>query len=250
MPTTAEAIPAFPQTPTIWVCHDAASWFNQPPRFSQVRRLFAVDETCRARLINSDGIPPKKIGILPNAVDLRRCTERPVPLRSNPARAISLIKHKGPTAMVEVACGRAGLTFEAYGYGVDRPVEDVERLCAEADIVFTTARTALEAMAAGAAVILVDGRGFGGLVTSANYEQGRRLNFGAGMLTRETTLSGLVEAIASYDALDAAAGKPISTLPLIVSKKFIARSSTRQSKPLYAIPKPFAEKQSNSTDPG
>lgn len=204
MPTTAEAILAFPQTPAIWVCHDAASWFNQPPRFSQVRRLFAVDETCRARLISSDGIPPEKIGILPNAVDLRRCIERPAPLRSKPVRAISLIKH-GPTAIVQAACNHFGLTFEAYGYGVDRPVDDVERLCAEADIVFATARTALEAMAAGAAVILVDGRGLGGLVTSANYEQGRRLNFGVGMLTSETTLSGLIEAIGSYDALDAAA---------------------------------------------
>lgn len=59
-------------------------------------------------------------------------------------------------------------------------------------------------MAAGAAVVLVDARGFGGLVTSATYEQGQSLNFGVGMLTRETTLSRLIEAIGLYDARDAA----------------------------------------------
>lgn len=204
MPVTAEAILAFPQVPAIWVCHDSTSWFDQPPRFSQVRRVFAVDETCRARLSNSDRIPPEKVGILPNAVDLRRCVERPSALRDKPAHAVSLVKHSGLEAAIQQACDHFGIELQAYGHGVGRPVDDIERLCANSDIVFGTARTALEAMAAGAAVVLVDGRGFGGLVTSENYERGRRLNFGLGMLTQETTPSGLIEAIASYNAQDAA----------------------------------------------
>lgn len=204
MPATAEAILAFPHTPAIWVCHDSTSWYDRPPRFQQVRRLFAVDETCRARLINVEHVPAEEIGILPNAVDLRRCIGRPAVLPVKPRRAISLVKHSGLTDILREACDHFGLLFQAYGHGVGRPVDNIEELCVEADIVFATARTALEAMATGAAVVLVDGRGFGGLVTSATYEQGRRFNFGLGMLTRETTASGLIEAIASYDAADAA----------------------------------------------
>lgn len=205
MPVTAEAIIAFPKTPVVSLCHGTNYWFDQPPRFPQVRRLFAVDETCRANLVASHHIPSEQVDILPNAVDLRRFVERTIPLPVKPGRAVSLIKHVGLTTLIKEACDRSGLTFQAYGHGVNRPVDDIERLSAEADIVFATARTALEAMATGAAVILVDARGFGGLVTSATYEQGRHLNFGVGMLTQEKTLSGLTEAISSYDALDAAA---------------------------------------------
>lgn len=205
MPITAEAIFAFPQTPVVSLCHGTNFWFDQPPRFPQVRRLLAVDETCRANLVASHHVRPEQVDILPNAVDLRRFVERANALPGKPRSAVSLTKHAGLAPLLQEACERCGLTFQAYGHGVKRPVDDIERLSASADIVFATARTALEAMAAGAAVILVDARGFGGLVTSANYELGRRLNFGVGMLTQETTLSGLIEAIGSYDALDAAA---------------------------------------------
>lgn len=204
MPVTAEAILAFPRAPVISLCHGTNPWFDQPPRFPQVRRLFAVDETCRANLVASHGVPPEQVGILPNAVDLCRFVERGDMLPAKPGGAVSLVKHAGLTTLLQEACDRCGLTFQAYGHGVGRPVDDIERLAASADIVFATARTALEAMAAGAAVVLVDARGFGGLVTSAAYEQGRSLNFGVGMLTRETTLSGLIEAIGLYDARDAA----------------------------------------------
>ena len=97
------------------------------------------------------------------------------------------------------------MQFEAYGHGVGNPIDNIEQRCAEADIVCATARTALEAMASGAAVVLIDGRGFGGLVTTANYDLGRRLNFGAGMLTEQPTLAALTDAIRGYNASDSEA---------------------------------------------
>jgi glycosyl transferase family 4 len=204
LPSTAEAILAFPQTPAIWICHASTSWFDAPPPFSQVRRIFAVDDTCRARLIDSEHVPAERVDLLPNAVDLRRVPARSTPLPAKPARALSLVKHSGPEVLIAEACRQTGLSFEAYGHGVGRVVDDIERRCAQADIVFATARTALEAMASGAAVILIDGRGFGGLATTANYAQGRRLNFGVGQLQQQATLSGLIDAIGAYDADDAA----------------------------------------------
>lgn len=204
-PTTGEAIIAFPNTPAIWICHSASAWFDAAPRFSQVLRTFAVDETCKARLVKSDGIPADKIEIRYNAVDLRRLQQRPLPLPAKPRRALSLVKHSGPETVIAEACRQAGLQFEAYGHGVGKPVDNIEQRCAEADIVFATARTALEAMASGAAVVLIDGRGFGGLVTTVNYDLGRRLNFGGGMLVEQPTLAALTDAIRTYDARDSEA---------------------------------------------
>ncbi len=204
-PNTGEAIIAFPNTPAIWICHSASVWFDAAPRFSQVLRIFAVDETCKTRLVKSDGIPADKIEILHNAVDLRRLQQRSLPLPAKPLRALSLVKHGGPETIIAEACRQAGLQFEAYGHGVGKPIDNIEQRCAEADIVFATARTALEAMASGAAVVLIDGRGFGGLVTTANYDLGRRLNFGAGMLTEQPTLAALTDAIRGYNASDSEA---------------------------------------------
>ncbi|KAA0074603.1 glycosyltransferase [Tardiphaga sp. P9-11] len=200
---TAEAIIAFPSVPAIWVCHGAQSWFDQLPPFTQVRRIFAVDDTCRSRLV-TEGVAPERIDILPNAVDLRRFQTRTTPLPARPARAVSLVKHSGPIELIVEACRVKGIPLELHGHGVGRPIGDIERVFAENDLVFATARTALEAMAVGAAVILVDGRGFGGLVTSRNFENGRRLNFGLGLLKRDPTLELLIGAIEDYDPLDAA----------------------------------------------
>lgn len=200
----AEAIMAFPRRPAIWLCHDATAWFDAAPRFAQVRRYFAVDETCRERLVAGDGLAREAVGILPNAVDLRRIPPRTQPLPSAPRRAVSLVKHSAPIALIREACLRLGLAMEAHGQGVGQETSEVEDLCAKADLVFATARTALEAMATGAAVILVDGRGFGGLVTSANFDLFRRLNFGLGVLRAEVSVEALVQSIGSYDPVDAA----------------------------------------------
>lgn len=202
-PNTGEAIIAFPNTPAIWICHSASAWFDAPPRFSQILRIFAVDEACKARLVKSDGVSADDIEILHNAVDLRRIRPRPFPLPSKPLRALSLVKHSGPEVIIAEACRRTGVQFEAYGHGVGKPIDNVEQRCAEADIVFTTARTALEAMASGAAVVLMDGRGFGGLVTTHNYDLGRSFNFGVGMLVQQPTLTALTDAVGAYSAEDA-----------------------------------------------
>jgi len=47
-PCTAEAIIAFPDVPAIWVCHDAKSWFDQPPR-SAIKRLRSSHEMPKLR---------------------------------------------------------------------------------------------------------------------------------------------------------------------------------------------------------
>ena len=82
--------------------------------------------------------------------------------------------------------------------------DQLEKVLPRYDIVFATARMALEAAAVGCAVVVVDGRGFAGMLRSENLKAWRRLNFGVGLLTAPVTAASLDAAIAAYDAADAA----------------------------------------------
>jgi hypothetical protein len=82
--------------------------------------------------------------------------------------------------------------------------DQLENILPRYDIVFATARMALEAAAVGCAVMVADGRGFAGMLRSENLKTWRRLNFGAGLLTAPVTAAALDSAIAAYDADDAA----------------------------------------------
>ncbi len=58
-------------------------------------------------------------------------------------------------------------------------VDDPERILPRYDLVFAKGRCALEAMAAGCAVIVCDAVGLGEMVTHGSVEEMRRWNFGA-----------------------------------------------------------------------
>jgi hypothetical protein len=73
------------------------------------------------------------------------------------------------------------------------------------DLVFAKARCAIEALATGAAVIACDFNGLGSLVTSANLERLRNLNFGVRALRQPVTKAALLREIDGYDAADARA---------------------------------------------
>jgi len=71
------------------------------------------------------------------------------------------------------------------------------------DIVFAKARCALEALAAGAAVVLCDMVGVGPMVTTSELDQLRRLNFGVRTLQQNVDPDVLEKEIARYDPGDA-----------------------------------------------
>jgi len=72
------------------------------------------------------------------------------------------------------------------------------------DLVFAKARSALEALAVGAAVVLCDAAGVGEMVTTNNLDRLRPLNFGIRALREAVSAEALAREIARYDANDAA----------------------------------------------
>ena len=192
----------FPGVPAVRVCH---GWSDEPvQQFPRIRRYIAVDETVRARMVSDWGVPPDQVRVIFNFVDTARFQPRRA-LPSRPARALVFNNFAAQhLPVVRQACDRLGIALEAAGADLGRVAEVPESLLGHYDLVFAKARCAIEAMASGAAVIVCDQAGMGPLVTSANVEDLRRLNFGVRALREPVTVASLVREIARYDATDAA----------------------------------------------
>jgi glycosyltransferase involved in cell wall biosynthesis len=198
----AEAVMRFPEAPAINVCHAFEYWGEAPAHFPQIGVYVAVDDACRDRLVHTQGIDSARVVVLPNAVDLSRVPARPRPLPDRPRRAAAFGKAVG-VAQARAACEALSIEFAALGPPAGHEVSDPERHLVEFDLVFASARAALEALCCGCAVIACDARGIAGLVTSENFAALRAKNFGLRSLTTPISVQGLVDEVRRYDRDDA-----------------------------------------------
>jgi len=205
---TLAALLAFPGVPAVHFCHSLTGWADAPLRFPRVLRHVAVDRACRDRLLDQHCIPESRVHVALNAVDLERFRPRP-PLPERPRRALVFSNaaggRRGHLAAVRAACAAAGISVDVAGTRSRRPLARPEEVLGGYDLVFTKARGALEAMAVGTAVVLCDAAGAGPMVSTANLDRLRPLNFGARTLGEPATPEVLAREIARYDPVDAAA---------------------------------------------
>jgi glycosyltransferase involved in cell wall biosynthesis len=87
----AAALMRFPRTPALLVSHHPEFWIEGPLPVSGIKRIFAVSEACRDRLIAAGGSTRDEIELLLNAVDLERFRLRS-PLPQKPRNALVLTK--------------------------------------------------------------------------------------------------------------------------------------------------------------
>jgi len=200
---TAEAMLHFPQTPAVQMCHAWASAAERPAAFPQIHRYIAVDDAVRDRLLHTEGIDPARIEVLYNAVDLERIPGRRGPLPPKPLRALAFTKFSGHLPFLRSACQRHGIELDVLGHGGERVLAHPERELVKYDLVFATARMALEAICAGCAVIVCDSRGLAGMVTTNHLPRLRALNFGLRTLTGQVSTRLLSREIERYDPADA-----------------------------------------------
>jgi hypothetical protein len=201
---TLVALTRFPRVPALFVCHDGLTWHSIPPVGPRIGMYVAVDRNCRDRMVFEHGIAEQSIHLLTNPVDLQRFARRSS-LPSNPRRALVFSNNADETWVrpVRAVCQSRGIALEIGGAG--RPIERPEEVLPQYDLVFAKARCAIEALAAGCAVIVCDAQGLSGLVTTSSLEAMRQLNFGARTLRRaidETTIGAEID---RYDPGDAAA---------------------------------------------
>jgi glycosyltransferase involved in cell wall biosynthesis len=198
------ALAHFERVPAIYVCHGWLPWQEAPPRHPRIRRYVAVDAVVHDRLVYESGIDPALTRVVLNFVDLQRFVRRD-PLPPKPRRALVFNGHATEEnfgAVVREACARRGIDVDIVGQGVQRLVREPEKLLPQHDLVFARARSALEALAVGCAVIVADPRGVAGMVTTTNFDELRKNNFGIRTLSR--SLASLGQEIDAYDPNEAA----------------------------------------------
>jgi glycosyltransferase involved in cell wall biosynthesis len=204
---TLVALTRFPGVPALFVCHDGLTWHSIPPVGPRIGLYVAVDRNCRDRMLFEHGISEQSIHLLANPVDLQRFARRPL-LPPKPERALVFSNHAEEETSVKPireACERRGIALDIGGAAAGRPIDRPEEVLPQYDLVFAKARCALEALAAGCAVIVCDTQGLAGMVTTGSLEAMRQLNFGARTLSRAITAADIGGEIDRYDPADAAA---------------------------------------------
>jgi glycosyltransferase involved in cell wall biosynthesis len=202
-----ESLLRFPDTPAIYLCHDATHPLDSPCAFPRIQKYFAVDERCRARVELALGAIAGNVDIVPNAVDTDRFQPR-MPLPHRPRKALlfsNYANRRTHLPAVRKACSKAGIELDVLGQEMGTASDHPETILPEYDLVFAKARCALEAMAVGNAVVLCDFAGVGPYVGEAHFDAMRRKNFGYALLTQPLSAEALLAQIARYDAGDAAA---------------------------------------------
>lgn len=203
---TMSALLHFSSTPALFTCHAWRGASALPPRFPRILHHVAVDETCADRLRMEAGVPPEKLTVLLNAVDTTHYLPRKTPLPPRPQRALifgNAAHNASHVPLIREACRRSGIEVDVVARASGTFVDDPAAILSQYDLVFAKAKCALEGMASGAAVILCDVAGMGGLVRSVDLERLRRLNFGARTLSQPLTADAIAREIASYDPVDA-----------------------------------------------
>src|SRR5262249_20986312 len=145
-----------------------------------IRRYIAVDDLCRERLVTEGGIPSTDIDVVLNFFDERRFARRSqLPARASRALAFGNAFHEGAgLAILREACSERGIELETLGLQSGRVRDHPGDLLREFDVAFARGRSALEALAVGAAVVPCATDKIGPLVTTNNFSELRRLNFG------------------------------------------------------------------------
>jgi hypothetical protein len=200
LPQSLQCAQRFPVIPQVFFCHDPCTAHSAPPRLPNILSYCAVDEVCAERTRSVAG----EITLMHNAVDLTRFQRR-IPLPDSPTSAVMLGKNIVGIAAIHEACEELGIYLDALGTSPDNEVTDLSKRLTAYDLVFAVARNAIESMATGCAVVVVDKRGLAGMVRSECVDEWRRHNFGKRLLTRTPTREALVKEILYFDSDDAAA---------------------------------------------
>lgn len=196
-----------PHTPAIFVCHDATTDHSYARQQPSIKAYFGVSDACRLRIATDTGLPTERIGMMPNYLDLSR-----IPLRQ---ALLSLYQHRWLfvaekwqsdilAAKLKSVATRFSARLEVVGPWVDKIVDDLPSLCLEHNLVFASARCAMEASATGAGVIVCDPRGLGGFLTPEFWRDAGRHNLGYGCLDSPADIDSLSGAVRRWNPLEAA----------------------------------------------
>lgn len=203
--TTLKAISFFKFTPVVYFIHDRTTEFDHPYRHKNILRYIAVDYNCKERYCLENNFKEEDIEIVYNWVNTDRFRLKEQ-INKQPKKALVFSNYLNDNNIypeIKEACKELGVEVEIIGYSSGNICLQPEKILYKYDLVFAKAKAAIEAMATGAAVIVCDFRGLGGMVTNSNMEHFRDFNFGMKLMTNVPTKNNLIAEINKYDSCDA-----------------------------------------------
>lgn len=195
----------FPFTPLVYVSHSALHPQERPTGGKNlITRYVAVSEAVGKLLIETEGISPDLIDIVPNFADIPRFTAKNR-IAEKPQRVLINSSYYEINDIIREACTLAGIQeIEKIG-APSKLVWDVENYIERADLVITVGKGAIEAMAMGRAVIVYRPVGADGMVTTENFEKLCANNFSSLAFSFHYDAAQLAAEINKYNREDAEA---------------------------------------------
>ena len=191
----------FPECPVLFLVHDRYSFYDLPPRHPNVRLYAAVDHNCLERLTENASIPTDHTTVLYNWVDTQKFKLRDTFARK-PLSALVFSNYATQAnyyLSIAAACAESGLRLDTLGMGMQNTSLQPQDILRKYDIVFAKAKSAMEALSTGAAVILCDYRGLGEMVQPGFIPHARKYNFGMRLLNRPFDKELIVQEIKKFN---------------------------------------------------
>jgi hypothetical protein len=186
-----------PRTPLVFVTHSWAISLEDPLAELGASAFVALNDVTQRRLAAHEATRGREVLRLTQPVTISFADGARIPLGPVPRRAVAVSRRmRYLPPRLAAACAAAGIEFDWLG-GQDRQSADAREEMRTHDIVFAVGRTALEAMALGRAVFVVDDTSQGDWIGAATHrwlEADGFTGFGA-----TDPPEPLASALASYD---------------------------------------------------
>ena len=205
-PMITLAASAFPETPMMFQNHAPGDVIGAAVNNPACIRHFGISQLACDAISRATGRPTD--GIIGNFVDLSLFKMRQSPLPDKPRRWLVVAEKKRGLRHFAKICLLGAIhraTVTGVGPRLLRVIENVPEIASKYDLVFASARCALEASAAGAGVIITDYRGSAGFLKSANVEEAWQKNLGYSLFDRPSSLAALNADINQWDPRSAQA---------------------------------------------
>jgi hypothetical protein len=188
---------AFPKTPMIYVCHGIAPGLEEPPSIDlSLAAVTGVSDEVVAYLQQHHRI--EEPVLIRNGVDLERFASRkPI---SDQLKTVLIISNRITGEVIKPlleAAAKKNLQVLHIGMG-SQSVWETEDVIAEADMVVSLGRGALESMACGRAVCIYDIHGGDGLITEESYPEIRKHNFSGRRFANRYSEENFIEIFEAY----------------------------------------------------
>ncbi len=197
-----DALRHFPSIPAIYVCHDFVAWHDEPIYHPNIITYVAVSRLIQSRIHNTLNISNNQIKIVPHSFNELLFTK----IRNLPIKPLSCLvysKYPNIDQVIVPVCKRLGLKVDVAGSGFEESVIAPQNILNKYDIVFASGMSAIESLASGAAVVVCDGRGAFGMITTSNYQYVQEYNFGLKILESELSPEFVENNINKYNREDA-----------------------------------------------